>query len=420
MVKDILIKNFDYPLPDQRIAKFPLQCRDACKLLVAHASGNDPVIAHHHFSDLPALLSPGSILVCNETRVINARLDFRKPTGSRIEIFLLEPSNPADYAVSFASISSCRWSCLVGNLKRWKSGDLSKLLDIPGVDAPVALTARLLGEMPGKAREIEFSWDNPSVSFATIVEAAGNIPIPPYLNRPSQESDQSDYQTVFSRVQGSVAAPTAGLHFTDSLLDALEKNGIHKVPLVLHVGAGTFQPVKSDVIGEHPMHTESFSVTRPLLEALISAISDGRDIVAVGTTSVRTLESLPWLGHLIASGHKSHHVGQWLAYENPDDFDTIEALRTLLTEMDRLDADSLSASTAIMIAPGFNWRIVNRMVTNFHQPQSTLLLLVSSFLEDAHAIAPDAIPVWRRIYQEALDGDYRFLSYGDACLFSRP
>lgn len=426
-VKDIPIINFDYPLPDERIAKHPLARRDACRLIV----NDGERISHHRFSELPALLSPDTLMVCNETRVINARMDFQKSTGAHIEIFLLEPTSPSDYAVAFATSGSCRWSCMIGHLKRWKENPLVKELHIPGVETPVVLSATRLSPLPGNAHEIEFAWDNPEVSFATIVEAAGNIPIPPYLNRESEESDATDYQTVFSRVQGSVAAPTAGLHFTDELLSRLEAKGIERIPLTLHVGAGTFQPVKSDNIGEHPMHTETFTVSLRLVEALIDALEKGKPILAVGTTSVRTLESLPVLGRLISQGDDSLHVSQWIAYGEATskslhedtfaDFDTIEALKELARYMKGNDMDSLTASTAIMIAPGFRWRIANRIITNFHQPQSTLLLLVSSFLEpsrhDYNGITPLPLPLWRRIYDEALKNDYRFLSYGDACLF---
>ncbi len=411
MVKNILIKNFDYNLPDENIARFPLKQRDACRLILSSPNGD---ISHHLFSSLPDLLPKGALLICNETKVINARMDFYKSTGSRIEIFLLEPSLPADYAISFAATSSCRWSCMVGNLKRWKQDSLTKDLNIPGVETPVTLTATRLGELPGNAREIEFSWNNPNISFAQIVESAGNIPIPPYLNRESRESDNEDYQTVFSRVRGSVAAPTAGLHFTDSLLSRLKESGIQRMSVVLHVGAGTFQPVKSENIGDHPMHTETFTVTRTLITALIDALKTGQPIVAVGTTSVRTLESLPILGTILSRG-KNPHVGQWDSYI-PEflNTDTTEGLSAIIKFMDDNHIDEITASTAIMIAPGFKWRIVNGMVTNFHQPQSTLLLLVSSFLQPGmESPLPDH---WKKIYDEALSQNYRFLSYGDACI----
>lgn len=415
MVKDILIENFDYNLPDERIAKFPLQKRDACKLIVNDVDGS---IFHHHFSDLPRLLDPETLMVCNETRVINARMEFHKATGARIEIFILEPLDPVDYTLSFAARSRCEWSCLVGNLKKWKEGSIEKQLTVTMPDETsreLTLTATLNGRGEGDSLSVVFTWDDPEVTFASIVEAAGNIPIPPYLNRESQESDTNDYQTVFSRVQGSVAAPTAGLHFTDELLDELERSGVEIEHLTLHVGAGTFQPVKSASIGEHPMHTETFSVSRDLIESILLALEDKRTILAVGTTSVRTLESLPYLGMLISKGDFSMHISQWLAYET-EDFSTEEAIEAIAEYMDCEEINSLTASTAIMIAPGFKWRIVKRMITNFHQPQSTLLLLVGSFLEGKNADKEGAY--WKKLYAEAMARDYRFLSYGDACLLT--
>ncbi|MCM1378165.1 MAG: S-adenosylmethionine:tRNA ribosyltransferase-isomerase [Clostridium sp.] len=413
--KNIKIEDFDYPLPDERIARFPLVDRDACKLLFFNpASG----IEHHIFSDISSLIAPGSLLVANETKVINARIEFHKTTGARIEVFILEPFEPADYAVAFASHTSCRWTCLIGNRKKWKSGFISKLIDLPGYTEPVELRAEISEEGEGGACIVDFSWNNPGVSFAAIVEAAGNIPIPPYLKRDSQESDSRDYQTVFSRIEGSVAAPTAGLHFTPQLLSSLSDKGVDFQKLILHVGAGTFKPVKSETIGEHPMHTESFIVSRQLIEKLISALSENRSVIAVGTTSVRTLESLPYLASIIDKGETNLHISQWMAYEKQyENLNTIEALRQLLDFMDKNGVNSISASTAIMIAPGFHWRIVSRMVTNFHQPQSTLLLLVSSFL--SNGTDTTELPPWRRIYNEALASDYRFLSYGDACYLIR-
>lgn len=416
MVKDILIKDFFYPLPDELIAEFPLKQRDACRLIVSDADGG---IMHRRFSEIPSQIPSDTLMVCNETRVINARMEFHKATGARIEIFLLEPSLPADYAVSFAQTSECEWVCLVGNRKKWKEGAISKQLDIDGVDKPVTLYAEAVGDTEGRGVRIRFSWDNDRITFASIVEAAGSIPIPPYLNRESQESDTVEYQTVFSRVRGSVAAPTAGLHFTDELMSRLQQRGVEIARLTLHVGAGTFQPVKSDKIGDHPMHTETFTVSRQLVESLIAALEHNRTIMAVGTTSVRTLESLPYLGMLLQQGEEHPHITQWMAYdESLHGLDTIVSLRSILKAMDESGQNTITASTAIMIAPGFRWRIVNRMVTNFHQPQSTLLLLVSSFLNpDAGGGASDDLQ-WKKIYCEALRGRYRFLSYGDACLLS--
>ena len=418
-VRKIRIEDFDYPLPDGKIALHPLEKRDACKLLVYNASGK---ISHHIFSDLPILLHPDTLIVANETKVIRARMEFVKPSGARIEIFLLEPLSPHDYVVNFASTGCCSWICLVGNKKRWKEGCLSKELTI----GETGLTLKAYMENPvgdGSAIGVKFEWDNPAFAFAEIVEAAGNIPIPPYLKRQSEDSDTTDYQTVYSRTEGSVAAPTAGLHFTPELISELKKYGNEFTTVTLHVGAGTFQPVKSEEIGDHPMHTEWISVSRHTLRRIKEAIENGHDILAVGTTSVRTLESLPYLGALLSRedcGRNNEErlcrkvnleVTQWMPYEERfRNIDTLRAIKNLLRYLGDNNIDSLEATTSIMIAPGFRWRVVNRLVTNFHQPKSTLLLLVSSFLGG---------DVWREVYDKALAEGYRFLSYGDACLFSR-
>lgn len=417
-VKNIRISDFDYPLPDEIIARHPLARRDSCRLLVAGA-GMSP--RHEIFSSLPDFIPEGSLMVCNEARVINARLTFEKATGSKIEIFLLDPYSPRDYVLMFQSVGRCEWKCLVGNLKRWKSGALVKKINSGGRE--IELKAWLKGEADGNSRIVEFEWDAPDVTFASVVDAAGYIPIPPYLKRKSEESDSDDYQTVYSRVKGSVAAPTAGLHFTPEVFDNLKKHGVDVERLTLHVGAGTFQPVKSETIGDHPMHTEVISVDLTMLERLREALGEGRKIVAVGTTTVRTLESLPYLGQALKNGIEDLKVGQWWPYgEAPwgtdNDFDTLESLDFLIDWMASRGMASLTASTAIMIAPGFRWRIVDMMVTNFHQPESTLLLLVSSFLE-RNALDNERAGKarWRDIYDEALKRGYRFLSYGDACLF---
>lgn len=411
MVEDIKIEDFDYPLPQERIALHPLEQRDACRLLLSRGDG---AVAHRHFHELPSLLPPGSILVCNDTKVINARIIFHKESGARIEVFLLEPISPSDYALNFQSRRRCVWSCMVGNLKRWKEGELHMLLSLPDSDGSIRLSARRLEALAGNSHAVEFSWDNPDASFASVLEAAGCIPIPPYLCRESELRDAEDYQTVYSVARGSVAAPTAGLHFTEAVMADLAAHNIPVEKLTLHVGAGTFQPVKSATIGHHPMHTEKFSVSLPLVRRIIAALREGRTIVAVGTTSVRTLESLPILGAHILSGSNELHVAQWEAYSPAvSSLPTIPLLEALAEYMESNEALVLPASTAIMIAPGFRWRITGAMVTNFHQPQSTLLLLVSSFLEQE---SPGATPRWRKLYDEALALDYRFLSYGDACL----
>lgn len=410
MVKDINIEDFDYPLPDSKIALHPLPVRDACRLLAVSENGR---ISHETFSRIPSLLPDNTLLICNDTRVINARMEFRKPSGARIEVFLLEPADPSDYVLNFQSESSCVWNCLVGNSKRWKDETLEKSLNLQGVAAPVTLRVEKVGDSEGASRHIRFSWQPSGVSFASIVEAAGNIPIPPYLNRSSEESDDEDYQTVYADASGSVAAPTAGLHFTPGVFNALGRRGIEVEKLTLHVGAGTFQPVKSETIGGHPMHTETFTVSRRLVENIIEAKQSGLRIAAVGTTSVRTLESLPFLGRHIAEGRNDMHVTQWEAYDMPmSDGETVDCLNALLEYMESLASPRLTASTAIMIAPGFRWSVADILITNFHQPKSTLLLLVSSFLEQNPLS-------WRDIYAEALENDYRFLSYGDACLFFR-
>ena len=410
-IRDIKIADFDYPLPDDRIPRHPLAERDTCKLLVSRPDGS---VEHHTFSELPELLPEKTLMVCNDTRVINARIRFEKSTGSKIEVFLLEPIFPEDYVLMFQAVGSCRWGCLVGNLKRWKEGPLVKMLDIDG--RKVELRASRIQPLDGNGQEILFEWDDPEVTFASVVDAAGYIPIPPYLKRDSEESDSDDYQTVYARVKGSVAAPTAGLHFTPRLFERLRNVGVDIAPLTLHVGAGTFQPVKSETIGEHPMHAEVFSVDRDSLMQIVNAKKHGRKITAVGTTSVRTLESLPYIGAQLSAGDMSLHVGQWMPYTEGDreaPRDVVEELNHIIRYMDEKGIDTLTASTSIMIAPGFHWRIVDVMVTNFHQPQSTLLLLVSSFLDRN---PEESRLQWRNIYEEALDHAYRFLSYGDACL----
>lgn len=399
-ITDIKIDDFDYPLPDGLIARHPLTQRDACRLLVRE---NDGTLQHRLFSDLPRLLPSDSIMVCNNTRVINARLRFHKPgaAGALIEIFCLEPESPRDYERSFAATGSCSWLCFVGNSKRWKEGALTLDLKIDGKD--VRLSA-VRTERRDNASVVQFSWDDSSVTFSKIIDAAGEIPIPPYLNRATEQSDTTDYQTVFNRIEGSVAAPTAGLHFTPRVLDEIDALGIPRRELTLHVGAGTFQPVKSDTIGDHTMHSEFICVDRALIEELAAT---GRKVIAVGTTSVRTLESLYHLGCMVIHGEKPCEVPQWYPYtDHGQDIPTPDALRALAGYLSENGLDRLVASTRIIIAPGYRYRVVRGMVTNFHQPKSTLLLLVSAFTGGD----------WRRMYSEALRERYRFLSYGDAQL----
>lgn len=403
-VRNIRISDYNYPLPDHRIAKHPLAAREQCKLLCYKVGGE---ISEGHFYDVPAVLPEKAMLVYNNTRVINARLRFRKSTGSTIEIFCLEPVAPCDYQLIFQTTQSCTWLCLVGNSKRWKQGPLTQEIEVDG--KMVTLEANR-GERRGNSFEIEFSW-NGGVTFASILEAIGEIPIPPYLNRGTESTDSADYQTVYSHIDGSVAAPTAGLHFTDEVLAECDKRGITRRELTLHVGAGTFQPVKSENIGEHEMHHEFISVQRSLLVDLINAEGP---VVAVGTTSVRTLESLYYVGQVLETNPDADEemltVKQWMPYSTPCKISTKKALQNVVDYLDRHHAEAYMGSTQLMIAPGFQYRIISGMITNFHQPQSTLLLLVSAFVGEVH---------WRAIYDYALDHDFRFLSYGDACFFQK-
>ena len=417
-IEDIRIEDYDYPLPDLRIARHPLAERDKCLLLVREGGGG---VSTHTFDALPGLLPDDSMLVYNNTRVINARLRFRKGadgTGALIEIFCLEPHEPADYAVSFASTAGCSWCCLVGNSKRWKDGPLTRRVTVDGHE--VTLTA-LRESKDGASSVVRFSWDNPEVTFSSIIGALGEIPIPPYLNRSTEECDSHDYQTVYSRIEGSVAAPTAGLHFTPAVLAAIDERGIPRRELTLHVGAGTFQPVKSDTIGEHEMHNEFIAVPRALIQELAAS---QRRVIAVGTTSVRTLESLYHLGCMLHTGLDASTLPQWYPYSDEHPRLSVgESMEAILRHLDETGADTFIASTRLMIAPGYDYRVVRGMVTNFHQPRSTLLLLVSAFLDGAVSqdqSSSTQVPEWRRIYDYALAGDYRFLSYGDACLFLRP
>ena len=401
-VREIAMEGYVYDLPDERIARHPLADRDSCKLLVADAGG---VKADTVFSALPDLLPANAILVYNNTRVINARVRMRKATGALIEIFCLEPVMPADYERNFASTGPVVWRCLVGNSKKWKEGALVLPLTVDG--HAVELRATRVGrDSEGASSQIQFEWTTaPGVTFARVIEAAGVIPIPPYLNRETEACDSEDYQTVFSRIEGSVAAPTAGLHFTDRVLDAIDARGIQRREVTLHVGAGTFQPVQGDHIGEHTMHSEFIVVDR----ALIAELADAPCVYAVGTTSVRTLESLYLIGCLIHQGRWDGEVPQWYPYEpGHPDLTAKEALETLVNYLSDKGEEKLIASTRIIIAPGYRYRIVKGMVTNFHQPGSTLLLLVSAFIGDT----------WRTVYDHALHDGYRFLSYGDACLFT--
>ena len=396
--KEIHISDYNYPLPDELIAKHPLEQRDACRLLVRRPDGG---LDDRVFTDLPSLLPQDALLVYNNTRVINARLRMHKESGALIEIFCLEPVAPADYEQAFAATGSCTWSCFVGNSKRWKQGELVAQIEVDGL--PATLRAERV-ERSDNASKVRFSWDEPRLTFARVIAAIGEIPIPPYLNRATEESDGRDYQTVFGRIDGSVAAPTAGLHFTDAVLADIAARGIERREVTLHVGAGTFQPVKSEAVGDHAMHSEFIAVERSLIEDLARA---KRPVIAVGTTSVRTLESLYHIGCLIAQGAWDGEVPQWWAYDPSHPALSVEdSMKAILGYLDAAGLDRIVGSTRIIIAPGYRYRVVNGMVTNFHQPQSTLLLLVSAFMGEG----------WRGMYDHALQVPYRFLSYGDACL----
>ena len=398
-IQDIAIAEYDYPLPDERIAKYPLAQRDTSKLLI-YNKGN---INEDVFSSLPSYIPGDALMVFNNTKVIQARMRFRKETGAQIEVFCLEPERPADYQQMFQETKECVWQCLVGNSSRWKSGVLSQVIAIAGVD--VTLSVERVSSADG-VNLVRFFWDG-GFTFAELLEAAGELPIPPYLNRKTEESDMNTYQTVYSKVKGSVAAPTAGLHFTPAVLGALDAAGVQRGEVTLHVGAGTFKPVKSELIADHEMHEEYIEVQRGLIERLVAA---GGAAVAVGTTSVRTLESLYFLGEKVSGNPGIEEselcVGQWEPYSREHTLPTVEALTALLQWLDAKGLDRVHSHTRIMIAPGYTFRIVKAIVTNFHQPKSTLLLLVSAF------IGGD----WRRVYDYALENGFRFLSYGDSSL----
>ena len=401
--KHIRISEFNYPLPDERIAKFPLPVRDQSKLLLyRHGEVTEDI-----FTSLPDYLPANSLMIFNNTKVIQARLHFHKETGALIEVFCLEPVQPNDYALNFQQTEHAAWLCMIGNLKKWKEGALKREITVKG--KPLTLTAER-GACHGTSHWVDFRWNNPEITFADILEVFGELPIPPYLNRETQESDKETYQTVYSKIKGSVAAPTAGLHFTPRVLDALREKGVALEELTLHVGAGTFKPVKSEEIEGHEMHTEYISVNRGTLEKLVA--HEGKAI-AVGTTSVRTLESLYHIGvtllHNPNATEEDLHVKQWQPYETALETaatPAVDALQAIIAYLDRHHMETLHSSTQIIIAPGYEYRIVKAMVTNFHQPQSTLLLLVSAFLHGD----------WRKIYDYALAHDFRFLSYGDSSL----
>lgn len=439
-MEEILIEEYNYPLPDERIAKYPLANRDQSKLLVYR----DGQVSEDRFDHIGDYLSADSLLIYNNTRVIQARLVFHKKVlseyrgttkqagsatehseplnseatlGARIEIFCLEPLAPHDYQLSLGSTEGCTWKCMIGNAKKWKSGALSLPVQLPSGETITLFAER--GEQTGNTFAVHFSWNSPlkgewKGSFAEILDAVGELPIPPYLNRKTEESDKTTYQTVYSRIKGSVAAPTAGLHFTDNVLNGLRQKGIQTAEVTLHVGAGTFQPVKVADANQHTMHTEIIAVPRETIETIIANLGH---IVAVGTTSMRTLESLYFLGtQLLHHSTQPLHnatpqltVAQFEPYEKEYTLSTREALQAIVDYLDSTEQDVLHAETQIMIKPGYKFRVVDQLITNFHQPKSTLLLLVSAF------VGGD----WHTIYDYALSHDFRFLSYGDSSILTR-
>ncbi len=402
--KNISIEDYNYALPNDCIAKFPLQKRDESKLLI-YRNGE---ISQKIFKQITEVVPSATTLVFNNTKVIYARLVFHKESGARIEIFCLEPIEPADYAQSFAQTQKVVWKCMVGNLRKWKGGALHKVVKI-GNDE-VNFVAEMI-ESNGLDNVIQFSWDDERFAFSEILENIGELPIPPYLNRETCENDKITYQTVYSKIKGSVAAPTAGLHFTQEVLDNLKKNNVACCELTLHVGAGTFHPVKSNTIGGHNMHTEMISVKKSLIEHLIANFGH---VFAVGTTSVRTLESLYYVGQKLETNQNAEmcdlNVTQWEPYdENSNKISTEKSLQNIVDFLNRKDLDSLQIHTQIIIVPSFKFRIVSGIITNFHQPKSTLLLLVSAFVGND----------WQKIYDYALSNDFRFLSYGDSSILMR-
>lgn len=400
---EIRISDYAYPLPQERIAKYPLPVRDNSKLLV----WKDGKIEDDIFRNLASHISGKSFMVFNNTKVVPARLFFRKNTGALIEILCLNPVFPSEYVANFARQGSCDWSAVVGNAKKWKGGQLSFFSE-NGVE-DLNFRVELLEKGEGKASKVRFLWDGPS-TFSEVLQRCGQVPIPPYLNRQTEDIDKSRYQTIYAHYEGSVAAPTAGLHFTDRVLEDLDSKGVIRENVCLHVGAGTFVPVKSELISGHKMHCEPFSVTKSFLEDLLKASGSG-NVVAVGTTSTRCLESLYYIGVQCLENPSAPlgEVGQWDPYEREYPYSTQQALEAIISYMDARGLKTLVAGTSIIIVPGFKYRIVNLLVTNFHQPQSTLLLLIGAFIGDD----------WRKVYSHALENGYRFLSYGDSSLLFR-
>jgi len=395
-INDINIQDFNYELPEDKIAKYPLSKRENSKLLI-YEKGN---ISQQTFSNILDISKKNELLIFNNTKVIQARLNFKKETGANIEVFCLEPIQPADYSLMFQSTKTCKWKCIVGNLKKWKKGKISSTITLEKGTSTIYAEKNETFE---DAHIIEFSWENTNLTFGEILETSGQTPIPPYLKRKSEDTDIIRYQTVYSKHKGSVAAPTAGLHFTKEILNKLKENGVHTDNVTLHVGAGTFKPVKSDFVSEHEMHTEHFSVTIGLLQKLIKNIGN---TTAVGTTTVRTLESLYFLGVKLSIQPTTtiFHINQWEVYDLDYTISIKNALENIINYLEKNKLSKIDASTQIIIVPGYKFKIVNKLITNFHQPKSTLLLLISAF------IGKD----WKKVYEFALKNNFRFLSYGDS------
>lgn len=400
-IQSIDIKDYSYDLPENRIAKYPLPHRDQSKLLI-YKNGQ---IQDERFNNIVSYLPKDSLLIFNNTKVIHARLLFQRDTGAKIEIFCLEPDEQVDYQIAFADVKTSTWKCLVGNAKRWKNGVLHKEINTP--KGRIILTATLKHKATDY-NSIEFSWNNESLTFAEILHDAGVLPLPPYLNREADQNDENRYQTVYAKHQGSVAAPTAGLHFTDDIFTQLRHAQIDTANVTLHVGAGTFKPVKSEKLETHEMHQEFVHITKDTIELILQKLKNNNPIVAVGTTSVRTLESLYWYGVQIIKGTAQPHmqITQWTPYETHENIPALQSIEAILVLMQKEELETISGDTQIIIAPGYTFKLVDILITNFHQPENTLILLVAAFLGNN----------WRKIYQHALNHDYRFLSYGDSSL----
>ena len=408
MEPKIKIQDFSYDLPSERIAKYPLERRDASKLLI-YNNGKNGDIQESFFFTLSSYIPNNSLMVFNNTKVVPARLFFKKETGALIEIFCLEPVQPADYALSFASNESCSWNVVIGNAKKWKGGDVYLVLDNASEEAKkLNLRAELIYKGDNNGSVVKFKWDS-GYSFSEVLDICGRIPIPPYLNRDTEELDYERYQTLYARIKGSVAAPTAGLHFTENVFSELDSKGVERENVCLHVGAGTFVPVKSEYIADHKMHTEPFEVTKEFLKKLC-ALEEGQKVVAVGTTSTRTLESLYFIGVQCIENGKPGAVEQWEPYRKEYVYTMKESIGAIVKYLEDNNMDKLIARTGIIIVPSYKFRVVDMLVTNFHQPQSTLLLLISAFIGGDD---------WKRIYNYALDNGFRFLSYGDSSLLIR-